>query len=292
MSEPGGAAFHHGHPYRGAVAAVATQHLKTAILDRALGGPRGLVLRTVTIDTDAFGTFTGDVARTAGPAETALAKARRGVEVAGLDLGLASEGSFGPHPVVGLVTYQQEVVVLHDALAGLTVTGRAAGPAPWAVSRRVTPDDPLPADLDPTVHALVARPHEPVPVHSDEGITKGIGNVSALHWAIRRAAAWSRTGTVVVESDLRAHVCPRRHPLLLAAAADLAARLAHRCPACGSPGFGHVEAVRGAPCAWCGHPTELPRETVDGCPACEHVVRRPVPGDGRADPGSCPRCNP
>jgi hypothetical protein len=288
----GAGRFPPGHPYRHRTAAVATKHDKTHVLARALGGYGGLVLQAATVDTDAFGTFTGDVARTAGPVATSIAKARAGIEASGHPLGLASEGSFGPHRVVGLVTVQQEVVTLVDAATGLVVTGHGEAPAPWAVTRHLAPDEPVPPDLRETRQVLVARPHDPLPGHSRQGISKGITTAAALSRAVRRAAAWSATGTAVVETDLRAHVCHRRRRVLAAAAADLAGRLARRCEACGSPGSGHVETVLGAPCAWCRRPTDAPLATVTGCPACGHRVRTDVPGAEPADPGRCQGCNP
>ncbi|WP_363153733.1 DUF6671 family protein [Thiobacillus sp.] len=51
---------------------------------------------------------------------------------------------------------------------------------------------------------------------------------------------------------------PRAWRISAWAAADLTARLASLCPACGTPGFWQVDRVAGLPCAGCGAPT---RET-------------------------------
>jgi hypothetical protein len=47
-------------------------------------------------DTDRFGTFATGVARSGSQLDAARAKARKGMGLACLDLGLASEGTFGP----------------------------------------------------------------------------------------------------------------------------------------------------------------------------------------------------
>ncbi|WP_395693417.1 DUF6671 family protein [Nocardioides sp.] len=282
-----------GHPHRGALAAVATRHRKTPLLARALGGPGGLRLRTVPVDTDAFGTFTGDVTRTGTAVETAVAKARCGVRVAGHPVGLASEGSFAPHPVVGFVTHQVEQVVLVDVRTDLVVVGRAEAPAPWAGSW--VAEDPedvraLGELLAGSGQRLVVRPDDPVAAGRGIGVTKGIERADDLGGAVELAVAASGTGRARVETDLRAHVCPRRHPVLLGAARDLAVRLRTRCVSCGSPGFGRNGTVPGAPCAWCARPTAEPLARVDSCPACELRVETAV---GRpADPGRCSHCNP
>lgn len=294
--------FARNHPYRGATAGVVTKHDKTTTLHHALGGPGGLRLRTVEVDTDVLGTFTGDVVRRSGPAETAIAKARLGIDAAGERLVLASEGSFGPHPDVAIVTRHTEVVVFLDVHTSLTVTGHAEGLAPWTFSKVVSTRHPVGGltdelvgmlrELDPPHHRLVARPEDAVEHHVDQGITKGIGDRDDLRAAVDRAAAWSTTGRVRIETDLRAHMSQRRRALILQAAEDLAQRLAHRCPECDSPGFGHVESVRGAPCGWCRSPTDSLLAVVDGCPACAHQERHPVDGNDQADPGTCLTCNP
>jgi len=56
------------------------------------------------VDTDQFGTFTGEVARTGAPADAARAKARLAMSVTGLPYGLASEASYGPLPGGGWAT--------------------------------------------------------------------------------------------------------------------------------------------------------------------------------------------
>ena len=78
---------------------LATKHRKEQTVSRPLRS--GLGFRIVVneqIDTDAFGTFTGEIERPGSPREVLLQKARLGMEITGLSLGIASEGSFGPHP--------------------------------------------------------------------------------------------------------------------------------------------------------------------------------------------------
>ncbi len=46
--------------------------------------------------------------------ETAVAKARLGMRQLGLPHGIASEGSFGPHPLVPFLAASTELIVLVD----------------------------------------------------------------------------------------------------------------------------------------------------------------------------------
>ena len=78
---------------------VATKHGKekviAPILERSLGVK---VLSTTNLDTDRFGTFSGEVERKGTPLEVARAKCEAALKLTGADLAVASEGSFGPHP--------------------------------------------------------------------------------------------------------------------------------------------------------------------------------------------------
>lgn len=283
------------HELRDARAAVATKHHKTAIITRALSGPAGLRLQTAQVDTDMLGTFTGEIPRTGTPRETAIAKARWACQESGLDRGIGSEGSFFPHPDVGFITIHIEHVALVQPSTGLTVIGNAVAGAPWAVKRTVAPDhhlDEFNKVLASGTQRLIVRPE--VRRNSDglDGITKGIGSVNELNAAVRQAAGLSDTGRAIVESDLRAHHCQPRLELILAAAKDLGLRLVTRCPSCRTPGFGHHESRTGAPCAWCGGPTATLLHDVRSCPTCRFTQVRTLPGSDRADPGTCPECNP
>ncbi|UFN45127.1 DUF6671 family protein [Nocardioides okcheonensis] len=293
MSSQSPSQLPHGHDLAGARAAVATKHRKTLTIARALGGPHGLRLQTAAVDTDALGTFTGETPRPGTPRHTAAVKARWACHESGLNLGIGSEGSFSPHPEVGFITVQVEHVALIEASTGLTIVGTATGGAPWAVRRTQTPDQDLHEFRDllaSGTQRLVVRPTTP---HTDgRGITKGIASTEHLRDAVRAAVEHDETGRATIETDLRAHHCTPRHSLIQAAARDLALRLATRCPACSSFGFGYERSRRGAPCGWCGTPTTTVRHHVYSCPACHHTDTQTLEGSDRADPGTCPECNP
>lgn len=288
---------------------VATRHGKTPLLRDVLGGPGGLALRTVPVDTDRFGTFTGDRPRPGTAEQVVVAKAAAGAREGRLALGAASEGSFGPDPALPLLVVQHELVALVDLRTGVAVVGRASATADWAVGFEIGPHEPvreavarLSAHLGPAAPALVVRP-EPLTSVADAvtgehdrarlpGVSKGVVSPRQLLEAITRARGAPPTGAVRVESDLRAHVCPPRRPLIRRAAQDLARRLARLCTACGSPGTGPIDVVRGLPCRCCGTPTDASVAVVDACPACGHRTTRGTSPATIADPARCPSCNP
>jgi hypothetical protein len=278
-------------PYAGRSAVLASKHDKLPLVAPALA-TIGVEVTVVAVDTDQLGTFSGEVPRPGPPLETAVAKARLGMAAAGCSLGLASEGSVGPHPASPLLTADVEVVVLVDADRDLTVWATATGVDIVAAAQSLHPGTDLAtlADrFDLPAHAVIVRPNQgpPAPVF------KGLREPSDIAAAVASCAAVSPDGQARVETDLRAHMCPSRRPTIRLAAERLAARLAAGCPACASPGWGPVDAVTGLPCDWCGSPTSELRAEIDGCYACGHRAERAIVAAGTtADPGRCPRCNP
>lgn len=272
-------------------AVLATKHDKLPLVAPPLAAV-GVKVTGVAVDTDQLGTFTGEVRRLGTPLETAVAKARLGMAASGSTLGLASEGSIGPHPASPFLTADIEVVVLVDADRDLVVWAAATGIDILAATQ------PLEPGGDPTAMALrFGLPGHAVIVRPNQGpsapLFKGLRDLADIEAAVASCAAVSPDGQARVETDLRAHMCPSRRPTIRLAAERLAARLATRCPACASPGWGPVDALAGLPCDWCGTPTGEMRAEIDGCPACGQRAERAVVAAGAtADPGRCPRCNP
>lgn len=270
---------------------LATKHGKLACIAPSLE-QAGLAVEAVAVDTDTLGTFTGEIPRTAPPLDTAVAKARLGMAVTGNPIGLASEGSIGPHPMAPWGIFDRELVVLVDDRRGIVVAGVAASADITTIARTVRPGDDLDrlvAGADLPAHAVIVIPN----VGPPHPVRKGLRHVSEIAAAVTVCAASSADAAAQVQTDLRAHVCPSRRRVMRDAAEDLAARLLTRCPSCRSPGVGKTGVVVGLPCGWCGADADLVRAEVHSCPACAHREERPVVPEGTtADPGRCPRCNP
>ena len=285
--------------YRGARIAVGTRHGKEQQFAPAFSAVLGAQLSTPPdLDTDRFGTFTGERPRVGPALEAARAKARLAMDVTGLPLGLASEASYGPLPGLGWPGHE-EILLFCDDVLGIEVVEGHRGAAGPTASVALSPGDDLPAPLLAGLpgQALIVRPAEPgsgptgIEAGIAQGIMKGITDTAALHAAIVAAADISGDGRAIVEPDLRAHHNPQRRRVLVTLARRLALRLATECPACAAPGFGRVDSDSGLPCRLCGTPTPAPQAEIHGCGACGHSVHRPVVG-ADADPAHCPSCNP
>ncbi len=278
-------------PFAGRTAVLATKHRKLRLIAPPMR-PLGMDVTAVAVDTDELGTFTGEVPRPGPPLETAIAKARLGMAATGSALGLASEGSVGPHPTIPLVTADIELVVLVDAERDLVVSASATSLDIRAVTRSIEPGGDPTDSLDHfglPGHAVIVRPNQGPPTP----LFKGLRVPADIATAVVDCAAASPDGRARVETDLRAHMCPSRRPTIRLAAERLAARLATGCPACTSPGWGCVDVITGIPCRWCGTPTDELRAEVDGCPACGHREERAtIATNTTGDPARCQRCNP
>ncbi len=271
--------------------ALLTQHGKegviASVLDTALGCR---VERVRGYDTDRLGTFTRDIPRDGMQLEAARKKARIGMQLSGLSLGLASEGSFGADPFAGMFPWNVEFLIFIDDERGLEVVGIAQGAAnfsnlltdDWAMAETFAKQAGFPE------HHLVVRPDGA----EDPRIRKGIATWVALEAAFAWALAASASGQVFVETDVRAHANPTRMANIRLAAEDLVKKLHSLCPSCGTPGFWIVKRVDGLPCEACSAPTRETRSEIHGCLKCAHREIRERADRQYADPAHCDSCNP
>jgi hypothetical protein len=277
--------------YAGRQVALLTQHGKERVLAPVLEPALGCTIALVTgFDTDALGTFTRDKPRLGTQIEAARAKARKGMDLSGSPLGLASEGSFGPDPFTGLFEWNVEMLVWIDDELGIEVVGMAQGPAhsshlqtgDWSAVEAFATGVGFPA------FQLVLRPDGA----DDPRIRKDLSDWPGLKDAFQACLAQSANGQVFVEQDLRAFANPGRMQYIAQAAGDLAQRLRSHCPACEAPGFWISERRPGLPCAACGRPTSSAFGEVWSCTRCAHRDER-VRSDRRlAEARHCAHCNP
>jgi len=268
------------HPYAGAVIGLATMHDKGRAVAppfRRLLGAR--VLEVTGLDTDQLGTFSGDIARPASPVEVTDLKARMTFEAMDVDCAIASEGSYAPIDRVPLNAAGVEIMTFVDRKRGVVVTETLTTQRTNWRMQRFAAGDPRVEDAAtalglPRCGAIVMRNDDwshPV---------KNLSTAAEVRAAIESEAPQSRDGLAVLIPDMRAHRNPWRMMAIRALAWRLARRLAHLCPSCGAPGWGHVHSPRGLPCESCGEPTDWIAAHVDGCSACGHAEARPRP-DGR-----------
>lgn len=266
---------------------IATMHGKEKVLAPVMEQHLGVRCEVVPIDSDAFGTFSGEVERSGTPVEAALQKCHAAFEKTDATLALASEGSFGPHPVIGLVPGNEEWLVLLDRHTNRHIVARHITTETNFAGQQVTNFTELNAfarRVGFPSHALLLKDRET----SFSKCFKGIVTEEALQncFAALGHTAWA-------ETDMRAMHNPTRMKAIEAAAHKLAAKLLSRCPHCHEPGFAVTDAIEGLPCELCNQPTRGILFHVYTCTACGHREER-VPPQRKAfqDAMYCDYCNP
>lgn len=271
--------------------ALLTQHGKEHVIAPVLHAAVGCRVERVSgYDTDLLGTFTRNIARAGTQIEAARTKANMGMQLSGLPVGLASEGSFGGDPMLGVLPWNVELVLWIDAVSRVEIQGVAQGRAVFGHSLVTDWGDVenLARQWGFPEHHLVVRPE----TDGDLRIRKGISSWSELDDAYARARAQSANGSVFLETDARAHANPTRQLMIGQAAQNLAAKLQSLCPACGAPGYWRVERIPGLPCRDCGAPSQQPIADIHGCVRCTYRQTHDRAASRTADPGRCDYCNP
>lgn len=271
--------------------ALLTQHGKETMLKPALDAAFGCeVIHVTGFDTDQLGTFTRDIDRKGSQTTALRKKARKGMELAGLQIGIASEGAFGPDPYTGLLTWNMEQVIFIDDTLDIEVIGTA---------QMVARCGELMTDSweEAAAYALsIGFPSHQMVVRSQTGdvstFYKGIDDWSILESRFLEAQAASKDGKVWMESDLRAFANPTRMENIRRATEDLIKRLKSDCPRCAMPGYWRTEQLPGLPCRTCKSPTHLPRGEVWRCTKCSYSDTATRPATETADPKYCEACNP
>ena len=270
-----------------------SQHGKEQALGRTFRWGLGRELLTCPIDTDQLGTFSGEVERPSDALDTCRRKAQLGLACSGLRKGLASEGSFGPHPAVPLLAVGHELLIYLDLERDLELVERRLERRTNFSQRCMAPGDDLAGWLHQVgfpSHGVIARP---ACWNLGDALFKGLHTRAALEDAVTACRAADPGGRIQLETDMRAHHNPTRMASIARLGVALVRRLRTPCPRCGLPGWGLQDTRAGLPCGWCGEPTALIVEELWGCPHCGET--RPQPRrDGllSADPGQCDWCNP
>jgi hypothetical protein len=223
--------------FAGRGAAFATKHQKDVLLAGILDGALGIKVRRADIDTDSYSTFTGVPIELAAQVETARRKAEAAFLVAPSSrIAIASEGTFTTLDITPRTVVNREVLVFLDRDLELEVVGedRAATYANTERYLGCSIGDALAFARYvgfPAQGIVLRSSHEP-----DAKLLRDFRNEAALERGIAEILAVR--GTVIAETDLRAHKNPLRREAIVRACVDLVRRLLTRCPACRSPGFG------------------------------------------------------
>jgi ribosomal protein L37E len=241
-------------------------------------------------NSDEFGTFSGEVERKGNSLETARMKCEKALEHSACQLAIASEGSFGPHPHIGFVPVDEELIFFVDRKNKIEASFREISlKTNYGFTETKNWDDVkvfAEKSMFPS-HALIVS-------SSDSGepfFVKGIQS-----WDLLRATfddLNSHSGAVKIQTDMRAMFNPTRMHVIEAAVLGLVNQLKTCCDDCGYPNFHIKEVKRGLPCASCGFPTQSVLSYVFRCESCNYTKESLFPkGKSVEDAMYCDCCNP
>lgn len=241
-------------------------------------------------DTDKFGTFSREIKRPKSQLDTARLKIKKGLKLSCADIGIASEGSFGSHPILP-APWNIELVLLYDKKDKFEIYGvhESADTNFNHIKVSAYEDVLLFAEkIGFPEHYLILRPdHEKA-----NKIIKDINSHEKLKEAFYKCLALSKSGEVFVETDMRAHANPTRMKNIQKATENLVSKLLSLCPNCNSPGFIVTEVVRGLPCERCGLASETVLKYIYICHKCKHEKVDYFPNGQTAPAQYCNYCNP
>lgn len=281
------------HSYKDKTCVIATMHEKEKVIAPAFLELLGLTMIKANINTDQLGTFTGEVGRKGTPLTCVRQKCELAMKESKASIGIASEGSFGPHPFIPFLSCDHEILYFMDQERGFELHQSLLSTKTNHYAKAFSDVQQLKTFCDQALfpsHGLIVRPNK-----SDKEIfiIKGIQTYGELEEAFIKCCRLSDDGNALVETDMRAHMNPTRMEVIKELADSFAKRLAAPCPLCYNPGWGLVDTQKGLECKLCGSETEMVKSEVFGCPKCLYKENRPrQDGLNIAEPKYCGWCNP
>jgi hypothetical protein len=270
---------------------IATKHKKEDVLAPILESELGLKSFVLDdFDTDVFGTFTGEITREGTPLDALRKKVELGLALTDVDIAIASEGSFGPHPTVFFVPAADEVLLFRDKKNDLEIVAREITTDTNFGSAEVQSQEELLAFAEKSLfpsHALILSGVD----DNASAFVKGITSQDELLSVFQELKCKAKT--VLVQTDMRALYNPTRMKTIERACHKLIKNIMSTCPGCVTPGYSVSDVLSGLPCSLCGRPTKSTLAHQYVCKKCGHEERRYYPSlKLEEDPTFCDYCNP
>lgn len=277
--------------FEGRKLVIATKHKKETVIAPLLEKHLGVhCFVPDNFDTDLLGTFTGEIERKEDALATVRKKCLIAMEQTNCDLGIASEGSFGPHPTIFMAHADDEFLLFIDKKNNLEIIVRELSLDTNFNATTVNCFQNL-VNLVKTVgfpeHAVILKIAE----KEVNSVVKGIQSWELLEESFHTLS--NGNSQVVAETDMRAMYNPSRMKVIEKATQKLVDKIKSSCPQCNTPGFGIVNVKSGLPCEWCGSPTNSTKSHIYQCQKCNFEQEKMFPNDKKTeDPMYCDFCNP
>jgi hypothetical protein len=276
--------------FKGRRLLIATKHKKERVIAPILEKELGVNCFVTDIDTDKFGTFTGEIERKEDAISTARNKCLLAMELEKCDLVLASEGSFGAHPSLFFANADEEILLFIDKKKDIEIIVRELTFETNFNGSEIKTIKELEEFVKnskfPT-HGIILRKAK----NDSTLIEKGITNLDQLYKTFKYLI--SMYGSAFIETDMRAMYNPTRMKVIENATYKLAKKINSLCPKCSIPGFGIIDSKSGLPCDLCNFPTQSTLSHIYSCQKCNYIKEVFFPnGRKKEDPMYCDICNP
>lgn len=270
---------------------IATKHKKESVIAPILEKELGVrCFVDETFDTDTLGTFTGEVERPLDPISTAREKCLQAMISNDCELGVASEGSFGPHPSLFFVSADDEFLIFIDKKNKLEIIARELSTETNFNGKEIKTENELidfALSIGFPAHGLILRKSKDDPSE----IHKGITDLEILKKTFKQLN--TNYHSVYAETDMRAMYNPTRMNVIKVATEKLVEKIKSVCPECQMPGFGITHAKKGLECSLCGSPTNSTLSYIYQCLHCNYTKEEMYPNKReKEDPMYCDYCNP
>ena len=239
------------------------------------------------VDTDVFGTFSGEIERKLSAKETVLQKCWAGLNWnPSFKFAIASEGSFGAHPSSVFLPYNEEWLVIVDRESELAIFAKSGTSDTNFFSEEITEIIRLEKILD-----ALSTTYFNLKNIEGEIILKGCKDIFKLKKEALKQIKIK--GKVTLETDLRAMHNPLRMKNIEKAAQNLVEKLISTCPKCNHVGFSVEKSIAGLPCEICSFPSTYPKQHIKVCPNCQfEEIIAPLHRQKYLEAQYCQLCNP
>jgi hypothetical protein len=275
--------------YENRLVLLASKHEKEQAIEPVFRKTLACTLCVEEIDTDQFGTFTGETPRALSAYETCVLKAKYAANEKKYVLSIASEGSFGPHPSNPFMPYAHEIMVFVDLENDWIISEQLRTTNTNYNMMTINKNTPLDSFLRSTAfpsHSLTLQSADKLDI-----IAKGINSPHQLEASL--SDGFKKYNELFIATDMRAMMNPTRMQTLVELAEKLAIRIKSRCPGCDVPGFGFKSVKGHLPCSLCRNDTTMYQCEEWGCIQCDYQEQRPRKDHLLfADPKYCDYCNP
>jgi hypothetical protein len=278
-------------PFEGRTLVIATKHKKETVIAPILEKHLGVKCFVPDdFDTDALGTFSGELERKEDALSTARTKCLLAMEKTQCDLGIASEGSFGPHPTIFMAHADEEFLIFIDKKNNLGI-----------IVRELSLDTNFNAttiqcfqNLVDLVQKVGFPEHAVLLKIAEKGVTTAVKGIQSWELLEESYHLLSTSNShVVAETDMRAMFNPTRMKVIEKTTQKLIEKIKSFCPICNTPGLGVVDIKSGLPCKWCNSPTNSTLSFIYACKKCDYKNEVLFPHQKtKEDPAYCNYCNP